>query len=98
MIAKRPIWQLQEAKNKFSEVVRRAKEEGPQTITVHGREAAVVLSIEEYDRIARDRSGLSSESLLSFFKRSPLWESEVDIERRDEPYVPRVNFDEDDER
>ncbi len=70
-------------------MVRRAKDEGPQTITVHGREAAVVLSKEEYDRLSPDATERTlSESLLSFFQRSPLWESGLDIERRDEPYIP----------
>ena len=41
-------WQVQEAKTRFSEVVERARTEGPQTITRHGAERAVVLSIEEY--------------------------------------------------
>ena len=36
-------WQLQEAKNRLSEVVRKAQHEGPQTITLHGRDAAVVV-------------------------------------------------------
>ncbi len=37
-------WQLQEAKAHFSEVVRRAQNSGPQHVTVHGREVAVILS------------------------------------------------------
>ena len=41
-------WQVQEAKTRFSEVIERARTEGPQTITRHGVERAVVLSIEEY--------------------------------------------------
>ncbi len=41
-------WQMQDAKNRFSEVVRAANAVGPQVITVHGREAAVVLSAREY--------------------------------------------------
>ena len=41
-------WQVQEAKTRFSEVIERARTEGPQTITRHGAERAVVLSIEEY--------------------------------------------------
>ncbi|WP_439573415.1 type II toxin-antitoxin system Phd/YefM family antitoxin [Phreatobacter sp.] len=45
-------WPLQDAKNRFSEVVRRARSEGPQTVTVHGRRAAVVLSAEDYDALA----------------------------------------------
>ncbi len=44
MPARKSTWQLQEAKNKLSEVIRRAREEGPQTITVRGEEAAVVSS------------------------------------------------------
>ncbi|MYL02036.1 MAG: type II toxin-antitoxin system Phd/YefM family antitoxin, partial [Gammaproteobacteria bacterium] len=41
-------WQVQEAKARFSELVRSA-DSGPQTITVHGRRAAVVLSADDYD-------------------------------------------------
>jgi antitoxin Phd len=44
-------WQVQEAKSKFSEVVKRAAKEGPQIITHHGAEAAVVLSIDEFRRL-----------------------------------------------
>lgn len=42
------IWQLQEAKSRLSEVLARAAIEGPQTITRHGKERAVVLSVEQY--------------------------------------------------
>ena len=42
------IWQVQDAKTRFSELIERARSEGPQTITRHGAERAVVLSIEEY--------------------------------------------------
>lgn len=49
-------WQLQEAKNNLSEVVQRAMTEGPQTITRHGKPAAVVVSAEEYGRrMGRER-------------------------------------------
>ena len=41
-------WQVQQAKTRLSEVIERARTEGPQTITRHGTERAVVLSIEEY--------------------------------------------------
>jgi prevent-host-death family protein len=43
-------WQLQEAKNKFSEVVERALHEGPQMITRHGKPAVVVSSVEDYEK------------------------------------------------
>jgi antitoxin Phd len=42
------VWQVQDAKARFSEVIERAHTEGPQTITRHGAERAVVLSIEDY--------------------------------------------------
>jgi len=45
-------WQIQDAKNHLSQVIERARTEGPQTITRHGRERAVVLSIEEYRALA----------------------------------------------
>ena len=42
------VWQVNEAKNRFSEVIEDAHTRGPQIITRHGAERAVVLSIEEY--------------------------------------------------
>lgn len=47
-------WQLQEAKQRFSELVRQARAHGPQMVTKHGQEVAVVVSIEEYRRLTRD--------------------------------------------
>lgn len=44
-------WQLQEAKQRFSEVVRSAASDGPQFVTRHGDEVAVVLDIREYRRL-----------------------------------------------
>jgi antitoxin Phd len=46
------IWQVQDAKTRFSELIERARTEGPQTITRHGAERAVVLSIEDYRALA----------------------------------------------
>ena len=46
-----PVWQLQIAKQKLSEVVDRAAREGPQTITRHGQEVAVVVGIDEFRRL-----------------------------------------------
>jgi len=67
-------WQLQEAKNRFSEVVQRALDEGPQTVTRHGRATVVVVSADEYRKLARGRS-----SFKRFLRRAPL--SGVDLER-----------------
>ena len=44
-------WQLQEAKQRFSELIRHARAHGPQVVTKHGEEVAVVVSIEEYRRL-----------------------------------------------
>jgi prevent-host-death family protein len=44
-------WQLQEAKQRFSELVRHARADGPQVVTRHGEDVAVVVSIEEYRRL-----------------------------------------------
>ncbi len=52
-------WQLQDAKNQLSRVVAEAKEHGPQTITVHGRPAAVVISVEEFRHLAVEKKPLS---------------------------------------
>jgi len=44
-------WKLEDAKAKFSEVVRLAQSEGPQRVTVRGRDAVVVISVAELDRL-----------------------------------------------
>jgi prevent-host-death family protein len=48
-------WQLQDAKNRFSEVVKRARDQGPQTVTVHGQRAAVVISAREFDSLVKPK-------------------------------------------
>jgi prevent-host-death family protein len=67
-------WALQDAKNRFSEVVDRAMEDGPQLVTRHGREAVVVVSAAEYRKMTQP-----TESQLEIMQRSPLYGSE-DIE------------------
>ncbi len=44
-------WQLQEAKQRFSEVVRRAHDEGPQIVTRHGQDVAVIIDMDEYRQL-----------------------------------------------
>ena len=73
----RKTWQLQEAKNRFSEVVEEALRQGPQTITRHGREAVVVISAAEYRRLKKPDVGL-----VEFFRRSPLKSVRLDLERQ----------------
>ena len=48
-------WQLQEAKQRFSELVRRALEEGPQVVTRRGEEVVVVVPAEEFRRLSGDK-------------------------------------------
>ena len=80
MITKSKKWQLQEAKNRFSEVVRKASEEGPQTVTKHGKDSVVVLSADDYRKLEQPKT-----SLVEFFKKSPLSEVEIDIKRDKTP-------------
>ena len=47
-----PSWKLEDAKARFSELVRRARDEGPQSVTVRGRRAVVILDADEYERLA----------------------------------------------
>ena len=48
----RPVWKLEDAKTHFSEVVRRARSEGPQHVSLRGKEAVVVIATEELDRLS----------------------------------------------
>ena len=73
-------WQLQEAKNRLSELVRKAREEGPQVITLRGRDAVVVVSAKEYGKLSRPRG-----SLVDFFRKSPLAAQALDLTRSRDP-------------
>ena len=48
-------WKLEDAKARFSEVVRHAREEGPQRVSVRGRDAVVVMSVEEFERLVPEQ-------------------------------------------
>ena len=50
-------WPLQDAKARFSELVRRARSEGPQHVTLHGREEVVVISAEAFRRLSGGQMG-----------------------------------------
>ena len=69
-------WQLQEAKNRLSQVVDSALHDGPQTITLRGKPAAVVVSFDEYRKLTLPKTGLSQ-----FFRQSPLQGIELDLNR-----------------
>ncbi|MHC4872153.1 MAG: type II toxin-antitoxin system Phd/YefM family antitoxin [Planctomycetota bacterium] len=69
-------WQLQEAKSKFSHLVEKAQNHNPQIVTKHGKEAVVILSIEDYREMQKPEK-----SLVKFFKESPLAGEDLDIKR-----------------
>ena len=71
------IWKLEDAKNRFSEVVRMAQSEGPQVVTKHGKESAVVMGIDQYRSLTESLGGL-----LDFFSNSPFGEAVRDGELR----------------
>ncbi len=70
-------WTVAEAKAKFSEIIERARSEGPQTITRNGHTAAVVVGAEEWQRKTK-RVG----TLTEFFAASPLRGSGLKLPRR----------------
>src|ERR1022692_1071068 len=61
-------WPLQDAKARFSELVRRVRSEGPQHVTVHGRDEVVVIAAEEFRRLKGDVTG---EALIAAMQASP---------------------------
>lgn len=69
-------WTVAEAKAKFSEVLDQARSQGPQVITKHGHDAAVVVAVEEWERKTK-RVG----NLAEFFAGSPLRGSELKVKR-----------------
>jgi prevent-host-death family protein len=66
---------LQDAKARFSELVRRVASEGPQLVSVHGRDAVVVVSADEFRRLKGDRTG---KALVDAMRSSP--HRDVDLE------------------
>ena len=70
------LWQLQEAKARLSEVIKKAAKEGPQQITVHGEPTAVVISSKEYERLKHPKG-----SFVEFMRHSPLYGLELDLRR-----------------
>ena len=74
------VWQLQEAKNKLSEVVDEALTDGPQVITKRGVETAIVLSYADYRKLL-----LNQQTLSNFFRESPLVGVELYVARDTRP-------------
>ena len=72
-------WPLQDAKARFSELVRRVRSDGPQHVTVHGRDEVVVVAAEEFRRLKGDRTGAA---LIAALQESPY--RDIDLEPRRE--------------
>lgn len=77
--ASEPRWRLQDAKARFSEVVRRAREQGPQRVTLHGKDAVVIVAADAYDR---ERARHTGRRLVEALAVSPL--GDIELER---PFV-----------
>jgi antitoxin Phd len=78
--AMKSTWQLQEAKNRLSELVELAVHEGHQTITRHGEPTVVVVAFRDFQRLRRKRN-----SLVEFLQKSPLQGVKLDLHRDKSP-------------
>ncbi len=74
----RSRWRLQDAKARFSELVRLAQSDGPQHVTLHGRDSVVVVGADEFQRLQGARTG---QLLIDALQASPHRENEVEPRR-----------------
>jgi prevent-host-death family protein len=80
MAIRQRVWQLHEAKARFSEVFRRVRTEGPQRVVKQRGEAVVIVSAEEFDQqSARARQPTS---LAEFFRSAPTGGQPLDLSRK----------------
>ena len=79
-------WQMQEAKARMSELVKRAQNQ-PQDITLHGKSVAVVISRETFNRLSQ-----SQDSLVEFMRLSPLYGADDIAFERDQSLTREVAF------
>jgi prevent-host-death family protein len=75
-------WLLQDAKARFSELVRLVRSEGPQHVTVHGRDEVVVISAEEFRRLT---GNLTGQALVDAIQASPHRDVEIEPRRSTMP-------------
>ena len=76
------VWQLQEAKSKFSQLVEEAMHKQPQVVTKHGHNAVVILSFNEYISLTKPKT-----DLVTFLRASPMAEEVIDLTRNKD--IPR---------
>ena len=90
------IWQLQDAKARFSELVRKARAGAPQSVTVHGKEAVVVIDPERFEIRPKSKSTGTMADFIEASKKYRGLADDVEFERRVEMDItPRRVFDED---
>ena len=75
-------WQLQNAKVRFSELVRRVRSAGPQHVTVHGRDEVVVISAEDFRRLNGEMTG---QALVDALQSLPYRDLEIEPQRMPMP-------------
>jgi|SRR4029453_18005199 antitoxin Phd len=75
-------WKLQDAKARFSDLVRRARQEGPQRVTVYGEDAVVVVSAAEFARMVQP---VGRPNLYELLSQSPLRGVDFDFEGERSP-------------
>jgi prevent-host-death family protein len=81
-LARKGYWIFQDAKARLSEVVRRARSEGPQHVTVHGRGGVVIVAEEEFRRLKGEVTGAA---LVAAMQASPARELELEPKRQRTP-------------
>ena len=72
-------WSFQDAKRNLGQLVSRVQTEGPQTIVREGKELAVVISVQQYQKLIRRRG-----NLYDYFQNSPMRGANLDLSRVDE--------------
>lgn len=77
-------WQVQEAKQRFSEVLRAAETGEPQIVTKHGEEVAVVIDIAEYRKLRGEQI-----ELMEYLRVDPLDDVDLDAEISRSGELPR---------
>jgi prevent-host-death family protein len=70
-------WQLQDAKNRFSEVINKALRDGPQVVTRRGKKTVVIMSVEQYQSLIKPKM-----NIVDFFQESPLRSEGLDLTRK----------------
>lgn len=83
--AENASWALQDAKSRFSELVRLAQRSGPQRVTLHGREVVVVIDAAEFQRLQGQRTG---QLLIDALRASPAGEVKLAASRSPMPVRP----------